>query len=142
VKLLRIAVGVLVAAYGLFCLYPILTNALFKLGALHPAGEALRLTPLWDATPWWQLALWTAIVSLYGATAVRLVRGQPALGFYVVALFLDAARWWLMQSSTAYQQVFTPAELEFDYVLLLGTALAGVTIWWIEKRPPTEPLSA
>lgn len=141
-KILRVIVGVLVAAYGFYCLFPIATNAAYKLGVLHPAGETLRLMSLWEATPWWQLALWSVVCGLYLVSAVRLARGHGALGLYVAALMLDAARWWLMQSSTAYQEIFTEAELQLDYVLLLGIALAGVTIWWLEKRSGPEALSA
>jgi hypothetical protein len=139
---LRIALGVIVGAYGLFCLFPIGTNAAYKLGLLHPAGEVARMVPLWEATSWPQLMVWAAVVALFLVVGWRLVRGQPAFRLYLMAFVLDAALWWFMQSAEAYQQVFTPAELQMDYDMLLGMAVAALAIWWLERRPPVEAAQA
>jgi hypothetical protein len=142
-KILRIAVGVIVGLYGLFCLFPIATNAAWKLGLMHPAGgDAARMVPLWAATSWPQLAVWAAVVALFLVVGWRLVRGQPAFRLYLVTFVLDAGIWWFMQSGDAYQQVFTPAELQMDYDMLLGMAVAGLLIWWVERRTPVETAQA
>ena len=141
-KILRVALGAVVAAYGLFCLFPIATNAAFKLGLLHAGGDEARLIPLWTATSWLQLAIWAAVVAVFIAVGWRLIRGQAALGLYVVAVLLDAGLWWVMQSSDAYQQAFTPAELQMDYDMLLGRIIAGVLIWWVERRPDARATAA
>ncbi|MDB5475311.1 MAG: hypothetical protein JWP49_822 [Phenylobacterium sp.] len=142
-KILRIAVGVVVGLYGLFCLFPIGANAAWKLGLIHPAdGHAARLVPLWAATSWPQLIVWAAVVALFPVVGWRLVRGRPAFRLYLTAFVLDAALWWFMQSAEAYQQVFTPAELQMDYDMLLGMAVAALAIWWVERRPGAEAASA
>ena len=131
----RIALGAVVGAYGLFSLVPITVNALYKAGAMpRPSAEAAQRVALWEATPWWQLGLSAAIVALFLTIAWRLVRGRPALGLYVAALFGNAVVWWVMHSAAAYQQVFTPAEVQMDYDLVLGFAVAGASIWWLERR--------
>jgi len=142
-KILRIAVGAVVGAFGLFSLFPIVTNVLYKLGAMpHPAGDAARMVPLWVATPWWQLGASAAIAALFLTIGWRLVRGRPALGLYVAAMVADTVLWWIMHSAAAYQQVFTPIEVQMDYDMLLGAAVAGAVIWWVERRPLGEPASA
>jgi hypothetical protein len=140
---LRIALGVLVGAYGLSNLLPIASNVAYKAGAMgQPTGEMARMVPLWEATAWWQLGLWTAVAALLMLVAWRLVRGRPALGLYVATLAADAVLWWLMQSGAAYQQVFTPADLQMDYDMLLAMAVVGVLIWWAERRHDATAASA
>jgi hypothetical protein len=134
-KYLRVALGVLVGAYALYSLFPIGTNAAYKLGLLGVSEGEARLIPLWEATPWWQLAVWAALTAFLLHVAWRLVRGRTALTAYVVALLLYAALWWTMQAQPAYQQAFTPAELQLDYLMLLAMALVGGLIWWVEGRP-------
>ncbi|HEV2532705.1 hypothetical protein [Phenylobacterium sp.] len=142
-KILRLALGVVVGAYGLFCLFPIVTNVAYKAGAMpHPDGDGARMAPLWAATPWWQLGVWAAIVGLFLAIAWRLIRGRPALGLYLVALVSDTALWWIMHSGAAYQQVFTPAEVQLDYDTVLGMAVVGAAIWWVERPALGGPASA
>lgn len=141
-NILRIATGAMAAGYGLFSLAPIAADAAYKLDLFTPRGEATRIVPLWDATPWWQLGASAGVAGIFLLIGWRLVRGRSALGFYVVALFANAALWWAVQSSTAYQQVFTQAELQLDYALLLATAVFGVLIWWLERKPAAEALQA
>jgi len=141
--LLRIALGFVVGAYGVFCLFPIVANALYKAGRMPaPAGEAARMIPLWDATPWWQLAAWTAIVALFLLVAVRLIRGRPAFGLYLLAIAADGALWWVMHASEAYQLAFTPAEAQLDYATLAAMILVAVLIWLAERRAAPRPASA
>lgn len=133
-KFLRIALGLVVGAYALFSLFPIGTNAAYKLGLLHASGDEARLIPVWEATPWWQLAVWAALVAFFAHVAWRLIRGRAALTAYVAALVMDAALWWTMQTQPAYQEAFTPAELQIDYLTLLSMAVVGGLIWWAEGR--------
>lgn len=140
---LRIGLGVVMGAYGLSNLLPIASNVAYKAGVLgQPAGEMARMVPLWEATAWWQLGLWTAVVALLMLVAWRLVRGRATLGLYVAALAADAALWWIVQSGAAYQQVFTPADVQMDYDMLLTMAVVGVLIWWVERRPDATAASA
>ncbi|MDB5494718.1 MAG: hypothetical protein JWP86_2055 [Phenylobacterium sp.] len=140
---LRIGLGVLVGVYGLSNLLPIASNVAYKAGALgQPTGAMARMVALWDATAWWQLGLWTAVVAVLMLVAWRLVCGRPALGLYVATLAADAALWWVMQSGAAYQQVFTPADVQMDYDMLLAMAVVGVLIWWVERRPGATAASA
>lgn len=141
-KFLRIALGAVVAAYGLFSLFPIATNAAFKLGLLHPGEAQARLIPLWSATSWFQLAVWAAVVGVFVVVGWRLIRGRAALGLYLLAVVLDTALWWVMQSGDAYQQAFTAGELQMDYDLLLGMLAAGVAIWRIERQPREQATTA
>ena len=131
---LRIGLGAVIAAYGLFCYFPIASNAAYKLGALHPSGDLVRLAPLWQSTSWFLLAVWAAVVTLFLVVGWRLVRDRQTLVLYVVAVLLHTAIWWVMQSSDAYQQAFNPAELQLDYDMLLGMLAAGAMIWWLEGR--------
>lgn len=142
-KYLRIALGVVAGAYGLFCLFPLLSNAAYKLGMMHDLkGDAARMVPLWQATPWWQLAAWLAVVTLFLAAAWRLIRGRRALGLYAAAFVADACLWWVFQSGAAYRQVFSPAELQFDYYMLGAMLLVGALIWWAERTPPQATAAA
>jgi hypothetical protein len=142
-RILRIALGFVVGAYAVFCLFPIAANALYKTGRMPaPTGEAARMAPLWEATPWWQLAVWTAIVALFLLVAVRLIRGRAALGLYLLAIVADGALWWVMHAGEAYQQAFTPAELQLDYASLAAMILVAVLIWLAERRPAPRPASA
>lgn len=142
-RILRTALGVLVGAYGVFCLFPIAANVLYKLGQMPtPKGDAARMAPLWEATSWWELAAWTAIVGLFLVIGFRLVGGRPAFRLYVLAVVADGALWWVMHAREAYQRAFTPAELQFDYVTMAGMFLVGVLIWAAERRPAPHTASA
>jgi hypothetical protein len=139
----RVALAGLVGAYGLSSLVPVAANALYKLGAISdPGAEAAQRVALWAATPWWQLGFSAAMAALFLTVAWRLVRGRPALGLYVAALFGNAVVWWVMHSAAAYQQVFAPAEVQMDYDIMLGMAVAGAAIWWLERRGTGAPASA
>jgi hypothetical protein len=142
-RILRMALGVLVGAYGVFCLFPIAANVLYKTGQMpNPKGDAARMVPLWQATSWWELAVWTAIVVLFFIIAFRLLHGRPTFSLYLAAIVADGALWWVMHASEAYQQAFSPAELQTDYLMLAGMALVGVLIWLAERRPAPHPASA
>jgi hypothetical protein len=139
----RVVLAGLVGAYGLSNLVPIAANVLYKAGAMpHLGAEAAQRIELWTATPWWQLGVWTAIVAMFLAVAWRLLRGRPALGLYVAALVGDTVRWWIMHSAAAYQQVFSPTEVQMDYDIILGMAAVGAAIWWLERRGSGAPASA
>jgi len=137
------ALGVVVGAYGVFCVFPIAANVLYKLGQMvAPTGDAARMIPLWKATAWWELAVWAAIVVLFLIIGSRLILDRPAFGLYVLAVVADGALWWVMHATEAYQQAFTPAELELDYVMLAGMFLVGLLIWVADRWHPPRPASA
>jgi hypothetical protein len=124
---------------GLLALYAA-QNAFFaiystslKFGWIRATPEMQRFVPLSDATSVLQLAIgWVAIV-LIAVAALRLVRHTPAFGIYALAFGLSVANWASFKIGTVYDQVFTPAEQKFDYVLLGIMALFGLAIWLIER---------
>jgi hypothetical protein len=131
-KFLRWVLGVLVLAYAGMCGLMGGMNALHKLGKLTTVpAEMQRMVPLWDATPWWQLALWGAVVILLLVTVMRLFIGGRALGVFVLATAAEIATWWFMHKLPAYQTVFTRAELQYDYyiigAMIVVALLIGVT---------------
>jgi len=136
IKLLRIVLGLVVAAQGLSSLFPLLTSAAYKFGLIHPtSGPAALMVPLWAATPLWQLAVWLAAVLVLAVAAWRLARGRPALWLYLAALAANAGLQWLMQRSAAYHRVFGPATAPFDRDRLVVLLLVGALIWWVEQQP-------
>lgn len=131
-KFLRWVLGALVLAYGGLCALMGGMNALHKLGKLATVpAEMQRMVPLWDATPWWQLAVWGLTALLLLVTAWRLFTGGKALGVFLLAVAADVATWWFMHKLPAYQTVFTKAELTYDYytigAMVLVALLIGVT---------------
>ena len=131
-KFLRWVLGALVLAYAGMCGLMAGMNALHKLGRLATVpAEMQRMVPLWDATPWWQLALWGGVVVLLLVTVMRLFTGGKALGVFVLATAGEIATWWVMHKLPAYQTVFTKAELQYDYyiigAMILVALLIGVT---------------
>jgi len=134
-RILRYLLGALIGAYALFSLFPIATDAAFKLGMFdNPTGEVARMIPLWQATAWWHLALWLVVVALFLVAAWRLLRGRRATAPYAAAFILDMALWATMKTLPAYGQVFTPAELELDNYTLAFMVACGVLIWLSERR--------
>jgi hypothetical protein len=133
-KYLRWALGVLLAFYGLWTLYPLGMTAAHKLGRLGEIPtEAQRFIPLMVATPWWQVALWAVGVGLYLATAVRLFRGGRALTLFGGAFVVDLANMAIMRSSEVYARTFTADELAMDYYVVAFLVAAGLAIWWSER---------
>lgn len=133
-KFLRWVLGALVLAYAGMCGLMAGMNALHKLGRLTTVpAEMQRMVPLWDATPWWQLALWGAVTLLLLVTAWRLFTGGKAFGVFVLAIAADVATWWFMHNLPAYKTVFTKAELQYDYYLIGGMVVAAVLIWLTER---------
>ncbi|MDP1630751.1 MAG: hypothetical protein Q8L66_04965 [Caulobacter sp.] len=133
-KVLRWVLGALALAYvGMSGLMAGL-NALHKLGRLTTVPADLqRMVPLWDATPWWQLAVWGASLLLMLIVAWRLFTGGRAFGVYVLAVAANIAGWWFMQSQAAYQTVFTAAELQYDYYSIGALIVVGIIIWLTER---------
>jgi len=135
---LRVVLGAAIAAYGLASLPPVGAAAFLKLGLVAPAGEATRLAPLWAATSWLQMAANVAVAVLFVLVGWRLIRARAALGLYLLAVLLDAALWWVAQSSDAYQLAFTAGEMQLDYDIVVGLLAAGVLTWWLERRPASQ----
>jgi hypothetical protein len=133
-KILRIALGVIVGLYGLVLALPLLRNSLFKLGRLHNlSGDRARMVPLWQATAWWQLAIWLIAVALMLAAAFRLFAGRSALAIFAAGFVVDAGLWWMLRGGAAYQQAFTPLQLRSDYYTLSFMLLVGAVIWLVER---------
>jgi hypothetical protein len=104
-----------------------------KFGWLKAAGEMRRLVPLSNDTTILQAAVgWIAVV-LFFVTAWRLVRYRPAFGVYAIAFALSVANWLSFKLGSVYDQVFTPAEQKFDYVLIAIMATFGLAIWLTER---------
>ena len=141
-RILRYVLGALIGAYALFSLFPIATDAAFKLGMYdNPTGVVARMIPLWQATSWWHLVLWLVVVALFLVAAWRLLRGGRALAPYAAAFILDMVLWATMKTLPAYRQVFTPAELQSDGYILAFMVVCGVLIWFVERRP-AQPAQA
>jgi hypothetical protein len=139
-KLVRIALGLIVAAYGVLLLVPVLNITDYKLGWMHHIKPAaLRLIPLWRVTEPWQLTVWSLAVVLMLAAGVQLLRGRAAFRIFVAAFVVDAGLWWAYRDLPEYQQVFTPAERLTDYYTLAFMLMVGSGIWLVERRP--KPLT-
>src|SRR5947208_710268 len=125
-KLIRVVLGLIVTAYGAVLLVPMLNVSAYKLGAMrHVKAAAVRMIPLWRATPVWEICVWVLAVVLMLAAGVQLIRGRPAFRIFVVALVADAGLWWTYRSLPEYQQAFTPQELRSDYYILAIMLLVG-----------------
>ena len=133
-KFLRWVLGALVLAYaGLSGLIAGMT-ALHKLGKLKMVpAEMQRMVPLWEATPWWHLAVWGLTALLLLVSAWRLFTGGKALGVFVLAIAMDIATWWIMHKLPAYQTVFTKAELTYDYYTIGALVLVALLIGATER---------
>lgn len=133
-KFLRWVLGALVLAYaGLSGLIAVMTAA-YKLGKLKTVpADVQRMIPLWEATPWWQLAVWGVVVLLLLAAALRLFRGGRAFGVFALAVIAEAGLWWVMHKLPAYNAAFTPAELKMDPYILGGLVVGTLLIWVTER---------
>ena len=133
-KLLRWVLGALVLAYAGMCALMGGLNAVHKLGKLTTVpAELQRMVPLWDATPWWQLAVWGVVVLLLLTAALRLFQGGKAFGVFALAVVGEVGLWWVMHKLPAYNAAFTPAELKTDPYILGGLVVAGLLIWVTER---------
>jgi hypothetical protein len=135
--ILRVLIAVAVVIQALSSFFPLLGNVLYKAGRRELAtGPAARMAPLWEATPWWQLAIWTLGILLLLVVAWRVIRRRPALGFYAAAIALSTGVNWLMQNGAVYREVFRDAPAGFDFARLVVLLLGGALIWWVEQQPP------
>ena len=116
--------------------FPLLAFVAYRLGLIHPTvGAAARMTPLWAATPAWQLWVWLGGILVLLAAALRLVLFRPALLPYVLGVGINLALQQVMQRSEAYRQVFGSALSRFDYARLAILVLLAALIWWVEQQP-------
>lgn len=133
-KYLRWALALLIVLYCSMTAYVMALTVLFKLGRLGAiAAEDQRFIPLMEATPWWHLGLWLAVVVLYLATSWRLVRGGRALVLFGAAFVLDMAGLVAMRGTEVYHRVFTPQELAYDYYVVGALVVGGLLVWWTER---------
>jgi hypothetical protein len=135
-KIVRILLGVVSICWGLWSLVPVVSTAAYKLGQLPDSAEVHRLIPLFQATPWWMVAVWLAEIALYLVAGWRLIRGRPALRVFIAAVAIGAALWWIMSRTPQYQQAFTPAELQLDYWIFAVEAALIAAIALVERRRP------
>lgn len=133
-KVLRWVLGALVLAYAALCGLVGGMTAAHKLGKMATVpADVQRMIPLWDATPWWQVAVWGVIVLLLLVSAWRLFTGGKAFGVLLLAVVADAGLWWMMHKMPAYQAAFTPAELKMD-PYILGALLVVLVLTWLTER--------
>jgi len=133
-SLLRWVLNLLIGGWGLYNLMPILSTVAHKTGNLKPVpAEAQRFIPLMDATQWWHLGVWGALVLLLLAASWRIFSGGKAALLLAIATVLNAGLWWVFQGLPVYKQVFTPAELQADYYILGGMAVATLVAWLTER---------
>jgi len=134
--ILRVLIAIAVVIQALSSFFPLLGNVLYKSGQVQIAsGPAARMAPLWAATPWWQLAVWTVGILLLLVVAWRMIRSRPALALYVAAIVISMGLNWLMQNGAVYREVFRDAPAGFDFARLAVLVLGGGLIWWVEQQP-------
>ncbi len=133
--ILRWVLGALVLAYGALCALMAGLNVAHKLGKLTTVpADAQRMIPLWDATPWWQLAIWGAATVLLLMAGVRLFTRAKAFGPLLLAVMASVASWWFMHNLPAYQTVFTEAEKQYDYYTFAVMGVVLVLTWITDRR--------
>ena len=135
-KIVRILLGVVSIGWGLWSLVPVVSTAAYKLGKLADTPDIHRLIPLFQATPWWMIAVWLAEIALYLFAGWLLIRGRPALRAFIAAVAIGAGLWWSMSRTAQYQQAFTPAELQLDYWIFAVEAALIAAIALVERRKP------
>ncbi len=142
-KLIRIALGLIVCAYGLLLTIPILNVGAYKLGLMrHIKPAAVRMVPLWQATQLWHIILWVVGAALMLAAGVQVIRGRHGFRIFVVAFVEVAGLWWIYRQLPQYGQAFTLAELHNDYYTLSFMLLVGAGIWLVERRPTAQKAAA
>ena len=142
-RILRWILALLIVAYSVMNIIPIVSTLAFKLKWWATPADIVRLEPLMTATPWWQLALWVVIVGLLWLAAWRLIKGGRALLPYSAAVVLSFLMWLYMKMGPVYDTVWTKAELQADYVILAVELVVAGLIWWLEnKRSAPAPAAA
>jgi hypothetical protein len=149
---LRGLLALLAIAYGLFNTVAPISTALYKLQGKWPAGwtmaqkalsyppfnagaSADRFIPLMQATNWVQIGLWLLADLLYIVAGFRLIGRQPRSAFpvFLVAFILDVATWFTFKRLAVYDQTFSPAEQQQDYVIFGVVVLLGALIWLVGR---------
>jgi hypothetical protein len=64
---------------------------------------------------------------------LRLGRGRSVFGVALLAFAADAAVWWIVHASPAYQLAFRPAEVAADYYGLVGMMALLLATWLLER---------
>ncbi|MFZ5670280.1 MAG: hypothetical protein ACOY4K_12370 [Pseudomonadota bacterium] len=133
-SMLRWGLNLLIGGWGLYNLMPVLSTAAYKTGNLKPVpADVQRYTPLMEATQWWHLGVWAVLVLLLLAASWRIFSGAKAALLMAIATVLDVGLWWLFSQMPAYKQVFTAAELQADYYIMGGLAVATLVTWLTER---------
>jgi hypothetical protein len=133
-KLIRIGLGLIVAAYGALLLIPVLNTTAYQMGLIHRIRPAAaRLVPLWAATPAWQICVWVLAVILMLAAGVQLIRGRPAFRLFVAGFVVTAGLWSAYRGLPQYRQAITPQEMRTDYYVLAVMLLVGAGVWLVER---------
>jgi hypothetical protein len=104
----RITLSVLTAAWGLLNLFPLLGTIAGKLGPIpQMPGWPVDLRLLLEQIPWWDVAVWAAMIVMYLLAALALKRGRQAFRLYVVAFIAELVRWLPIYSLPIYTQTWT-----------------------------------
>jgi hypothetical protein len=133
-KLVRIGLGLIVAAYGVVLLFPALNTTAYKLGLMHRIKPAaVRMVPLWQATQIWQLVVWAIAAILMLSAAVQLFRARPAFRVFIAGFVVTAGLWWVYREMPQYARAFTDMEQRSDYYTLAVMLLVGAGVWAVER---------
>ena len=143
-RALRLTLSVITAAWGLVNLFPLLGTIAGKLGPIpQMPGWPVNLRLLLEQIPWWDVAVWAAMIVMYLLVARALKRGRPAFRLYVVAFIAELVRWLPIYSLPIYTQTWTSGEMRFRYIAWCVLVAVGAAIWWTErKRSPTPSIIA
>ncbi len=152
--IVRGLLALLVIAYGVFNAIAPLSTALYKLKDWWPAGWPLaqkvmqsslmrgdaegadRFVPLMQATNWLQIGLWLLADVLYIFAGFRLfgLRPRGAIPVFAVAFLLDVAVWATFKRLPIYDQTFSAAEQQQDFLIFGVLIVVGVVMWLAGRR--------
>ncbi len=156
--IVRGLLALLVIAYGAFNTVSPVSTALYKLKDQWPAGWPLaqkalqsslmqggaagadRFVPLMQATNWLQIALWLLADILYILAGLRLfgLRPRGAVPVFAVAFLLDVAVWATFKRLPIYDQTFSAAEQQQDFMIFGVLILVGIVMWFAGRRKSTR----
>lgn len=139
----RLVLAFLSGLWGLVNLFPLLGTIAGKLGPIPQLpGWPVNLRSLLEQIPWWDVAVWAAMIVLYLLVARALQRGRRALGLYVLAFGAELLRWLPIYLLPIYAQTWSPGELRFRYVAWGVLLVAGAAILWTEHQQSPTPSPA
>jgi hypothetical protein len=133
-KVLRWVLGALVLVYGVLSALVAGMAAVHKIGKLATVpAELQKMVPLWDAMPWWQIALCGVVALLLLVAAWRLFTGGKAFGPFLLAAIGEAGLWWVMHKMPAYPAAMPCPDPNFALYGLGGLAVVALAVWVTER---------